>query len=98
MADRPKPDADPRAGEERLAHALISRGRLTHDEFQTCRPGPGEPAGAEALLARLAAAGLLTAGQARRAKDELSLLLNQPIPGYELREKLGKGAMGVVFK
>src|SRR5205814_525070 len=24
--------------------------------------------------------------------------LKQPIPGYELREKLGKGAMGVVFK
>jgi serine/threonine-protein kinase len=83
--------------EERLAHALVTRGLLTAEEVRQCRSMPGSP-GPEALLKRLVEAGLLTAGQARRSTQELPMLLGQQIPGYQLLEKLGQGAMGTVFK
>src|SRR5579872_2019036 len=95
MADRPKPDSA-RMSEERLAHALISRGLLTREEANDCRAGPDEECGAEAMLRRLAASGHLTAAQARRAAHELESLLDQQIPGYQLLEKLGQGSMGTV--
>jgi serine/threonine-protein kinase len=97
MADPPRSEGAARVDEERLAHALISRGLLTREEIQDCKPAKGE-SGPEALLARLVAAGSLTANQAKRAAKELETLLGQQIPGYELMEKLGQGAMGTVFK
>src|SRR5262245_40750409 len=101
MAGTTKPDAA--AGnpeEERLAHALISRGLVTREEYQQFRaaPAPAGAAGPEALLARLVKAGLLTAGQARRAAQELPQRADQQIPGYQLLEKLGQGSMGTVYK
>ena len=86
------------ADEERLAHALISRGLVTREEVQPCRASAGTAAGPEPLLARLVKAGSLTQHQAKRAAQELSALLHQQIPGYELLEKLGQGSMGTVFK
>ena len=60
----------------------------------------GAPAGAspEAILQRLVKTGYLTVHQARRAAQELPLIMNQQIPGYQLLEKLGQGSMGTVFK
>ncbi len=98
MAEPPRSDGSARVDEERLAHALISRGLLTREEAQSCRPGAGGEAGPEALLSRLVAAGYLTANQAKRAAKELETLLGQQIPGYQLLEKLGQGAMGTVYK
>ena len=98
MADPPRSDATARVDEERLAHALISRGLLTREEVNSCRPAAGAEAGTEALLARLVAAGFLTANQAKRAATELETLLGQQIPGYQLLEKLGQGSMGTVYK
>jgi serine/threonine-protein kinase len=83
--------------EERLAHALISRGLLTRDEVQSCRADCAE-SGPKALLKRLVAAGFLTVNQADRARKELETLLGQQIPGYQLLERLGQGAMGTVYK
>lgn len=97
MAEPPHSDGAARVDEERLAHALISRGLLTREEVQNCRAGSGE-AGPNALLARLVSAGCLTANQAERAGKELDTLLGQQIPGYQLLEKLGQGAMGTVYK
>jgi eukaryotic-like serine/threonine-protein kinase len=98
MSQASKPESGPaKLDEERLAHALVSRGLVTREEVQQCRPADG-PGGAKALLDRLTEAGLLTAGQARRALEELPLLMNQQIPGYQLLEKLGQGSMGTVFK
>jgi serine/threonine-protein kinase len=96
MADPPRSEGTARTDEERLAHALISRGLLTREEIHSCRHGA--ELGPEALLARLVAAGFLTANQAKRAGKELETLLGQQIPGYQLMEKLGQGAMGTVYK
>jgi serine/threonine protein kinase len=84
--------------EERLAHALISRGLITREEVQQCRPTEEGEAGPQALLTRLVKAKFLTPSQARRAAQELSMLLGQQIPGYQLLEKLGQGSMGTVYK
>jgi serine/threonine-protein kinase len=97
MAEHTKPEAPAvNADEERLGHALISRGLLTREELQQCRATPA--GGPEALLTRLVKAGFLTANQACRALQELALLLEQQIPGYQLLDKLGQGSMGTVFK
>jgi serine/threonine-protein kinase len=82
--------------EERLAHALVSRGLVTREEVQQCRQS--EAVGAEALLSRLVKTGSLTFAQAQRAKQQLPQMLSQEIPGYEVLEKLGQGSMGTVFK
>jgi serine/threonine-protein kinase len=98
MADNSRPEPAPvNVTEERLAHALISRGLLTREEFQQCRAAEGG-GGPSSLLVRLVRAGFLTGNQARRAKQELELLLGQQIPGYQLLEKLGQGSMGTVYK
>jgi eukaryotic-like serine/threonine-protein kinase len=81
--------------EDRLAAALIGRGLVTRDEVQQCR---SESAGGQPLLDRLVAAGFLTKGQALRLAPEVQQFVNQLIPGYEILEKLGQGAMGIVYK
>ncbi len=96
MAEPSRSEASARVDEERLAHALISRGLLTREEVQSCRAG--SESGPESLLARLVASGGLTPHQAQRAGKELETLLGQQIPGYQLLEKLGQGAMGTVYK
>jgi serine/threonine-protein kinase len=98
MSESPKLDGLPaQAEEERLIQALINRGLLTREEVRDCLDA--EPAaGSEALLKKLVKGGALTRHQARRAFQELPLLLGEQIPGYELLEKLGEGAMGTVYK
>src|SRR4051812_28643311 len=86
-----------RQDEEKLAHALVSRGLLTREELQPLRAARTAP-GPEGLLRRLVKAGLLTAGQAERARQELSALLTQKVPGFELLEKVGQGSVGTVFR
>jgi serine/threonine-protein kinase len=89
-----RPEGAGKQEEERLAQALVGRGLVSADEARTCR-GAGS---ALKLLERLVSAGHLTAGQAARARQEMSQLVGQQIPGYQLLEKLGQGAMGVVYR
>ncbi|HEV3236750.1 MAG TPA: serine/threonine-protein kinase, partial [Gemmataceae bacterium] len=96
MAETVKSDAGSKGMEERLIHALISRGLVTSDDIQQSLPDAG--AGAEVLLGRLVQAGFLTPAQAQRASKELPALAAQQIPGYQLLEKLGQGSAGAVFK
>src|SRR5262249_21733936 len=86
-----------KADEERLAHALISRGLLTREEVQECLAAE-HASGVAAFLKRLVKSGYLTRNQAQRAAHEMASLLGQQIPGYELLEQRGHGAMGTVFK
>jgi serine/threonine-protein kinase len=99
MAQSTKPDTH--LEEEKLAHALISRGLLTREEYQEFKgndSGSGSSSDPQAILARLVKAGYITVHQARRFSQEVQTLMNQQIPGYQLLEKLGQGSMGTVFK
>lgn len=82
--------------EERLIHGLTSRGLITAEEAREVRAA--KTGDAKAFLERLVHEGLLTPSQARRTAKDLALLLKEQIPGYQLLERLGQGAMGVVFK
>jgi eukaryotic-like serine/threonine-protein kinase len=98
MAEQPILESVTTKGDEqRLAHALVSRGLVTREEVQECLGVEAGP-GVVALLKRLVKAGYLTRNQAQRAAHEMPLLLGEQIPGYELFEKLGHGAMGTVYK
>jgi serine/threonine protein kinase len=81
--------------DERLAQALVSRGLITREEAQQCRAAGDS---SEPLLARLVRFNFLTPSQAQRVTQELKLFIGQQIPGYQLLDKLGQGAMGIVFK
>ncbi|MSR32375.1 MAG: serine/threonine protein kinase [Gemmataceae bacterium] len=92
-----KKDAiDLKAEEERVVQGLINRGFLSMEEVARCIPDGSK--GGAGYLQRVQAAGLVTAGQFERLKADLQLLSGQQIPGYVMMEKLGQGAMGVVYK
>lgn len=81
--------------EDRLAHALVTRGLVTAEEIHACRQGASSKA---SLLGRLVESGHLAPSQARRVQQELAAPTTQQIPGYQLLEKLGQGSMGMVYK
>jgi serine/threonine-protein kinase len=85
------------AADERLSHALVSRGLVTREELEQCR-GPEAAITPATLLKRLVKGGFLTVPQAQRVAQELAATLHQELPGYELLEKIGHGSMGTVYK
>jgi eukaryotic-like serine/threonine-protein kinase len=85
-----------RVEEERLAQSLVAHGLVAADDMKVCRSG--DESGGEALLKRLVAGGHITRSQARRALQEAASVSGQMVPGYQVMEKLGQGAMGVVFR
>jgi serine/threonine protein kinase len=97
MSAAPKSDVATSIEDEKLAHALVSRGLITRDEWQEARTpeAVGNPA---LILARLVQNGHLTLNQAQRLKGELANITAQQIPGYKLLDKLGEGSTGTVFK
>ncbi|MCI0640276.1 MAG: serine/threonine protein kinase [Gemmataceae bacterium] len=91
-----KPEAQ-NLEEDKLAHALVSRRLFSREELQQFRAADNH-GDTDPLLVRLVKAGLLTVGQAKRLAPEITSLVNQQIPGYEMLQKLGQGSMGTVFK
>jgi serine/threonine-protein kinase len=83
--------------EEKLAHALVSRGLISREEWQQARDAE-TGAGLGAMLGALVKANFMTAAQAQRVAVELPTITTQLIPGYKLLEKVGQGSMGTVFK
>jgi serine/threonine-protein kinase len=82
--------------QQRLVNALIGRGLITAEDVQNCKPPEGT--GVKPMLQRLVEANVLTLGQAKRIFAKASSLVGEEIPGYQLLDQLGKGAMGTVFK
>jgi serine/threonine-protein kinase len=87
----------PQIEEEKLCQALVGRGLLTRDEFQLVRSSEG-PEDLESLVGRLISSGYLTPSQGVRVIQDLPNLIQEQIPGYRIQEKIGKGAMGTVFR
>ncbi len=101
MASQARPDEKVvPADEEKLIHALVSRGLVSRDEIQAWRQGRANAtaAGTRELLADLVKAGFLTRNQAMRVFKDQETLIGQQIPGYQLIDKLGQGSMGTVYK
>ncbi|MCS7014918.1 MAG: serine/threonine-protein kinase [Gemmatales bacterium] len=84
--------------EQRLLHALITRGLISEEEVRECRNVLRQGHGVSDLLRELIKQGYLTVSQGRRVLRNLDTLLEQQIPGYLLLEKLGEGSMGAVYK
>jgi serine/threonine-protein kinase len=84
--------------EEKLRHALVSRGLITPDDWQLVRNNLEPGSGLGPILATLVQSGCLTSNQAQRVAVELPDLTKQQIPGYKLLEQIGQGSMGKVFK
>ena len=87
----------PRQWEERLAGHLVDRKLLEQEDLRLALGQKGEPAGPEPFLARCVSNRVLTAGQAKRLKADLPLILRTPVPGYSLEKRLGKGSTSLVF-
>src|SRR5262249_22419866 len=98
MAAKSKSESVAQVSEERLAHPLVNRGLVSRGQVPHLRAGASGEAASETLLDRLVDAGFLTPGQAQRAQQELPLLIEQQIPGYQALQKLGQGTMGIVYK
>jgi serine/threonine protein kinase len=100
MASQTRPDERIPADEEKLIHALVSRGFVSRDEIQAYRQSrpAGQAEGTRKLLSELVNAGYLTKNQALRVLKDQETMIGQQIPGYQLIEKLGHGSMGTVYK
>jgi len=97
MSSVPKAEQAANLEDEKLAHALTSRGFITREEWQQARTA--ETAGNPTLLlAKLVQLGYLALPQAQRLTQELANITSQHIPGYQILEKIGQGSMGTVFK
>ena len=84
-----------------MMRALQEMGIVTPEEGNQCRlPTEGDVVGefAPDALDRLIANGCVTAGQIERVRSQLAADKDRQIPGYQLLEKLGEGAMARVFK
>lgn len=91
--------SSPKDEEEKLLKALLGRELLVTQEARDflAERSPGER-GARELLNQLVKLNYLTPNQARRAFENLESWLHQPIPGYQMLDKIGNGSMGVVYK
>ncbi|MBS3733953.1 MAG: serine/threonine protein kinase [Phycisphaerae bacterium] len=82
-----------------LGHLVVERNLATHEEVEEaskrCRD---EDASNRTLADVLVAQGSVTPRQISRLKETIKASRSQQIPGYQILEKIGAGAMATVFK
>ncbi|MAE61139.1 MAG: serine/threonine protein kinase [Planctomycetaceae bacterium] len=84
-----------------VIRALQETGIITAEEVERCRVDSDKtdtPELAPDALERLVANGSVTAKQIDRMRTQLAAEKDRQIPGYQLLDKLGEGAMARVFK
>jgi len=101
MAETPSnPVQAPSEGSDSpLARTLVEQGLATAEDIETCRKTLEGTASETSLADTLIAQGVVTAKQLERVRSQLDpQKTTQQIPGYQILEKLGAGAMATVFK
>lgn len=85
--------------EAELARLLLERKMVTQEELRHCQQYRQQQANGMSLLDALVKNEHITNRQAERLKEEANRnhQTTQQLPGYELIQKLGGGAMGVVY-
>lgn len=84
-----------------LCRMVADQKFATQDEINQCltsRFKEGEELSQEAISEALVAGGAVTRSQIQRLRKIIEESRNQQIPGYQILEKLGAGAMARVFK
>lgn len=101
MAETPSnpAQAPSESSDSPLARTLVEQGLATAEEIETCRKTLEGAASETSLADTLVAQGVVTAKQLERVRSQLEpQKATQQIPGYQILEKLGAGAMATVFK
>lgn len=109
VAPMPKSDFDSNAVgltanlDSEVGKFVIDRGLVTRTEVEFAREqqkqaSAGSDASQRSLVDYLVEHNFLTVNQAKRIKGELTERRGSRIPGYQIIDKLGKGAMATVYK
>ena len=98
---KPSPAASAASVNAELRRMVVDQKFATQDEINQClaaRSKEGVDASQESIAELLVAGGVVTRSQMQRLKKIIEESSSQQIPGYQILEKLGAGAMARVFK
>ncbi|MCE9591924.1 MAG: serine/threonine protein kinase [Planctomycetes bacterium] len=99
MAESSPPTTEAENTDSLLARTVVDQGLATAEDVEACRQTLTGDAAGTTLATALVSRGIVTAKQLERIKAAIEPQKTaQQIPGYQILEKLGAGAMATVFK